>query len=118
MAKLKLPFTYRNVQVIRVVDGDTVRLSIDVGFGMHYVDNFRLHGIDAQERWEEGGPRATAQMNLLIEEAYDHHDGLIADVTKKDKYGRYLAVLRRSDTGESLNEEMVTGGYAVPYLKG
>ena len=115
MGKLKLPFTYHNVDVVRVVDGDTVRLSVDTGFNMHYVGNFRLHGIDTAEKWEEGGPAATAHLSLLIEDAYENGDGIIADVTKKDKYGRWLVVLRRADNGDNINERMITEGKAVPY---
>ena len=115
MAKLKLPFTYRNVELIRVVDGDTVRLAVDVGFHMRYVDNFRLHGIDAQERWEEGGPAATIHLEQLISEAYEDYDGLEIDVTKKDKYGRYLVVLKRASDKDDLNQRMILEGKAKPY---
>lgn len=115
MAKLKLPFTYHNVELVRVVDGDTVRLNVDTGFNNHYIGNFRLHGIDAAEKWQEGGPAATRHLGMLIEEAYEHHDGLSIDVTKKDKYGRWLVVLRFSDDRTNLNERMVTEGKAVPY---
>ncbi len=114
-AKLKLPFTYRNVELIRVVDGDTVRLRVDTGFNHHYIGNFRLHGIDAQERWQEGGPAATRHLGMLIEEAYEHHEGLEVDVTKKDKYGRWLVVLKFADDKTDLNQRMVTEGKARPY---
>lgn len=117
MAKLKLPFTYHNVEVVRVVDGDTVRLRIDVGFRMVFEDNFRLADINSPERHQEGGPAATSHMEMLIREAYDIHDGLIVDVTKRDKYGRYLAVLWVGGKPEalSLNEQMIQDGHAVLY---
>lgn len=115
MAKLKLPFTYKNVEVIRIVDGDTVRLSVDLGFNMRYVGNFRLDGIDAQEKWQEGGPAASMHLEVLLNETIDHHGGLEIDVTKKDKYGRWLVNLRRADDRSSLNEEMVKDGHAKPY---
>ena len=36
-------------EVIRVVDNDTIRLKVSVGFHMHYEGNFRLNRIDAPE---------------------------------------------------------------------
>lgn len=115
MAKLKLPFTYHNIEVVRIVDGDTVRLSVDLGFNMRYVGNFRLLGIDAQEKWKEGGPAATMHLGVLLNETIDHFGGLVIDVTKKDKYGRWLVILRRASDNVSLNEEMVNNGHAKPY---
>ncbi len=115
MGKLKLPFTYRNVELVRVVDGDTVRLKVDTGFNHHYIGNFRLDGIDAQEKWQEGGPAATVNLQVIIDETIDHHDGLEVDVTKKDKYGRWLVVLRRAKDRQNLNERMITEGHAQPY---
>ena len=39
-----------NVKVTRVVDGDTVDVDIDLGFGMIYKkQRVRLHGIDTPE---------------------------------------------------------------------
>lgn len=115
MGKLKLPFTYQNVEVIRVVDGDTVRLSVDLGFNLRHVSNFRLDGIDSAEKWQEGGPKALMHLQVLLDETIDHYGGLEVDVTKKDKYGRWLVVLRRSKDRDSINDRMITEGYAKPY---
>ena len=39
----------RHAEVVRVVDGDTIRLRVDLGFNTQVTQNFRLWGIDAPE---------------------------------------------------------------------
>ena len=36
-------------ELVRVIDGDTVKLRVDCGFNVTFTDNFRLHGINAPE---------------------------------------------------------------------
>lgn len=106
---------YNNAEVVRVIDGDTVRLKVDVGFRMVYEDNFRLEGIDTPERGQEGFTEASDRMKewLLAE-----GNNVRVEVTKRDKYGRYLAKLSSITSGEIVNEVMVTEGYAKEYFGG
>ncbi len=115
MSRQHQPFVYNNAEVVRVVDGDTVRLRVDVGFRMEYEDNFRLVGIDTPERGQEGFTEATDRMKewLLAE-----GNKVRIEVTKRDKYGRYLATLSSITSGEIVNEVMVTEGYAKEYFGG
>jgi endonuclease YncB( thermonuclease family) len=39
-----------NAKVVAVIDGDTVTLDIDLGFGVRRVDKFRLYGPDVASR--------------------------------------------------------------------
>lgn len=119
MAKDYNPFVYRNVEVVRVIDGDTVRLSIDVGFKMRYEDNFRLWGIDTPERGQDGFEEASDRMSELLMEGHeDHGRCLEVEVMKRDKYGRYLAVIRDAETGDDLNQMMIEEGLAKAYHGG
>lgn len=81
-------------KVLRVVDGDSYILLVDLGFGLFKKDRFRLYGADTPETWrpscdaeKEHGELATAMVKFLIEDS---------DVTiktfkdKQGKYGRYL----------------------------
>ena len=51
MAKLGDPtdFSYRIDKVIKVVDGDTIDVMIDLGFDIKYKSRVRLFGIDTPE---------------------------------------------------------------------
>ena len=45
-------YEYR-AKCIRVIDGDTVHLEVDLGFRMSCHHHFRLLGIDTPEQYEE-----------------------------------------------------------------
>lgn len=112
------PFVYHNVQLIRVVDGDTVRLKVDVGFHMTFEDNFRLADINAPEpRGAEkvAGLKSKVALEQMIAEEYEQHSGLKIVTYKEGKFGRWLVSLLSHETGESLNNRMITEGHAKPY---
>ena len=123
-------YTYQ-AKLIEVIDGDTVDLLIDLGFGVHVKERCRLYGIDAPEMPTEAGKAAKAYLESLLGVA----TGELFVATRKmprkpkektDKYGRYLAVLYdgshhiESDVSESslammqasINFAMVYTGHA------
>lgn len=91
----------------RVVDGDTVDMQVDLGFGIVIRDRFRLLGVDAWEtRGEERerGLAAAARLRELVE------GKPLLIHTRKDergKYGRWLADIYVDDVdvGATLVEE-------------
>ena len=90
-------FTYQT-KLIEVIDGDTVDLLIDLGFGVHVKERCRLYGIDAPEMPTEAGKAAKAYLESLIGAATGELYVATRKMTRKpkektDKYGRYLAVL-------------------------
>ena len=98
-------FTYQ-AKLIEVIDGDTVDLLIDLGFGVHVKERCRLYGIDAPEMPTEAGKAAKAQLESLI--GADTGELFVATrkmarkpKEKTDKYGRYLAVLY--DVGDNVD---------------
>lgn len=101
-------------QIVRVVDGDTVRADIDLGFNTWRKNEaLRLEGIDAPEpkgATKEAGKAATAALVARIE------GKVLTICTIKDKtgkYGRYLVRLYLGD--EEINQWMIEAGFAVPY---
>ena len=124
-------FTYA-AKLIEVIDGDTVDLLIDLGFGVHVKERCRLYGIDAPEMPTEAGKAAKAHLESLLGAT-----GELFVATRKmtrkpkektDKYGRYLAVLYGGNVdmfihgdqtessvqrmNASINFEMVYAGHA------
>jgi micrococcal nuclease len=104
--------------VMRVIDGDTVELCVDLGFEISRIETFRLAGIDAPEMSTKEGQDAK---HFLMDLLDDYSGSLILDSTKdhKDKYGRYLATILVTIPGKStINQMMVEGGHAKPYSGG
>lgn len=103
-------------RVVRVTDGDTLRVSVD-----GRVERLRIIGIDAPEVREDEcqAQESTALMELLVA---DGQVRIAADDTQaeRDVYGRILRHVWLAD-GRSVALEMLTAGlareytYAAPY---
>jgi micrococcal nuclease len=98
-------------QVLRVIDGDTVDLFIDLGFKVGFNSRVRLIGIDTPEKWHPYGKVVKAYLEDLME-----GKKIFLDVTKKDKYGRYLGVLYLNKNDEqSINDHLIEINMAKAY---
>jgi micrococcal nuclease len=82
-------------ELIRVVDGDTVDLIIDLGFDTSRKERFRLYGIDAPEMNTLAGKASKAWLWEALQPLEPIYVQTIQLETKakRDKYGRFLAVL-------------------------
>jgi endonuclease YncB( thermonuclease family) len=98
--------------VERVVDGDTVDLTIDLGFHTYVVKRVRLSRINAPERFTEEGKLAKAFVENAL--AVGMEVVVQTQLDSKDKYGRVLGEIF-IDKHFSLNEMMLMNGLAVPY---
>jgi micrococcal nuclease len=113
-------------ELIRIIDGDTVDLIIDLGFDTLRKERFRLYGIDAPEMNTEEGKVAEKWLwgALRPLEAIYVQTIQLETKAKRDKYGRFLAVLY-SDLGDlranlppktlapaSINSRMIAEGHA------
>jgi micrococcal nuclease len=110
-------YTYK-ATIVRVIDGDTVVLNIDLGFKIHHITPCRLAGINAPEmNSKDEKVRAAAVqskeylMGLLPEEME------VTIISKKlDKYGRPVVhFLAESNKYASVNDLMIDAGHAVIY---
>lgn len=62
-----MAYEYDKVKLVRVVDGDTYYLEVDMGFNCKTTASFRLRGVDTPETWRpkseeelKKGQKATA----------------------------------------------------------
>ena len=117
-------YNFRVVSVDKVVDGDTIDVSIDLGFDLIKKERVRIAGVDTPEKrtrdLEEKalGLDATEWMKKSLEGAIDGDDELSIRTELKGgvgKYGRLLGWLYVGDEEISLNELMITEGYAWEY---
>ena len=117
-------YNFRVVSVDKVLDGDTIDVTIDLGFDLYKKERVRIAGVDTPEKrtrdFEEKalGIDATNWMKEHLEETINGDDELIIRTELKGgvgKYGRLLGWLYVSDDVVSLNEQMITEGYAWEY---
>ena len=106
-------YTYR-CMVLRVIDGDTVDVGVDLGFNIHFKNRFRLFGIDAPEK---NTPEGKAARDYLVTMMPPGSDLLVTtEKDKTEKYGRYLGTFSSLETAfdsKSINQLMVEAGHAV-----
>ena len=95
----------------RVVDGDTIDMMVDLGFDVWTHQRIRLHGIDAPEKNTPLGKELKKQMANQLE-----GKSIVLDVTKPDKYGRYLGTLWLTESSStSINEQLCVNKLAKSY---
>jgi micrococcal nuclease len=109
-----------NATVIRVIDGDSVWLEVDVGFHMTYKYNFRLGGINTPElRSSDPEEKARAYAaKARLEELLPVGQQVKIKTAKPGKYGRWIAdVFLNFDEpdGVFINQTLLAEGHAVPY---
>ena len=113
-------YTYRVKSINRIVDGDTIDVTIDLGFSIKITQRIRVAGIDSPEKRTRNaaekalGVDATEWMTKHLEDASD----LIIKTAVEGsmgKYGRVLGWLFIGNSEVSLNEKMVAEGFAWRY---
>ena len=80
----------------RVVDGDTIRVTIDLGFKTFHNEIIRLKGIDSAEIDSEAGKESARALTQIL----DKIPFLVVKTVKVDIYGRYVADVFFSDKNE------------------
>ena len=109
-------FEYR-CKLIKVVDGDTIDVDIDLGFGVWLRDQrVRLYGIDTPEsrtRDLEEKKYGLAAKEYLIKWTGAGDLRIKTHKDERGKFGRILGEIWTFDT--NINDKMVYEHHAVPY---
>ena len=117
-------YNFRVVKINRVVDGDTIDVTIDLGFDLYKKERVRVAGVDTPEKRTRNleekalGIDATGWLKGKLEETIKGDEELTVRTELKGgvgKYGRLLGWLYVGDSDLSLNEQMITEGYAHAY---
>ena len=117
-------YNFRVTEINKVVDGDTIDVTIDLGFDLYKKERVRVAGIDTPEKrtrdLEEKalGIDATNWLKEKLESTLAGDDELSVRtelVGGVGKYGRLLGWLYIGDADLSLNEQMIAEGYAWSY---
>jgi micrococcal nuclease len=115
----------RRARIVRLIDGDTVILDVDMGMAITVRATFRLMGINTPEvrgPEKQAGFAATDHLaKLLVTFKIEGEWGIVVKTykDKRGKFGRYLADLIGVDDqggAVNLNLRMVADGHAVVAL--
>ena len=117
-------YNFRVTEINRVVDGDTIDVTIDLGFDLFKKERVRIAGVDTPEKRTRNleekalGIDATNWLKEKLEGAVNGDDDLIIRTELKGgvgKYGRLLGWCYIGDGDISINEQMISEGYAWSY---
>ena len=129
-------YNFRVISVDRIVDGDTIDVTFDLGFGICKSERIRVAGVDTPEKRtrnleeKELGIQASEWLECQLEGAIAGEEDLVIKTELeggKGKFGRLLGWLYvgypkcesnctcNCHKQNSLNEEMVEKGYAWEY---
>ena len=117
-------YNFRVTEINRVLDGDTIDVTIDLGFDLYKKERVRIAGIDTPEKrtrdLEEKalGIDATNYLKKKLEDTIAGDEELTIRTELKGgmgKYGRLLGWLYIGEDTLSVNEVMIDEGYAWCY---
>jgi len=117
-------YNFRVTKINRVLDGDTFDVTLDLGFSLTKKERVRIAGVDTPEKRTRNleekalGIDATNWLKDKIKDTLTGDDELTIRtelVGGVGKYGRLLGWLYVGDDDYSLNEQMITEGYAWAY---
>lgn len=99
-------------EIDAVVDGDTVDVTVDLGFRVSIRLRVRLAGCNAPERSTDAGRAAADAARAWVVE----HGQAVEIATQKspEKFGRWLATVVAAD-GHDLAADLIAAGHAVPW---
>jgi micrococcal nuclease len=114
-------FQYYVKKVTNVVDGDTVDVEIDLGFDISFSSRVRLAGIDTPE--SRTSDKAEKVLGLeskeYLKSKIKDAKSVVIKTEKMDsseKYGRILGWIYLDGSDVSVNEQMISQGYAWGYM--
>ena len=120
MAKLGDPtdFSYRVNKVIKIIDGDTIDVMLDLGFDIMYKSRVRLFGIDTPEsRTSDKTEKKYGLMSKkFLQDELKSASKLSIKTYKGEETGKFGRILGDVFVdGKSVNMKMVKEGHAVQY---
>lgn len=114
-------YDYAVAGVVKVVDGDTVDLRLDVGLLLSYAGRFRLLGVDTPERGQDGFSAATEYVRAWLDSMVAQGKTLRVRTHKADSFGRWLVELYAADQDglvhARLSDDLLAVGLAQPYVR-
>lgn len=114
---LPIPFSYK-AKVVRVVDGDTLDATIDLGFYLTARHRLRVARVNTPETNRPSEREAGLVSKAWVTDQIEGREVLVS-TEKADVFGRYLAEVWYDAGGQwvNLSDELLERGLAEPYRK-
>ena len=114
-------YEYRVKKVLKIVDGDTIDVDIDLGFDISQTQRVRRAGIDTPESRTKDAREKVLGLEVKdrLKKAIDAASDVIIVTEKPDsteKYGRILGWVYLDKSPKSINELLIEEGYAWAYM--
>lgn len=110
-------YNYRIEEILKVIDGDTVEVIVDLGFSVYHKTRVRLIGIDTPEirtKDLEEKERGLEALDFIVDYfKMMEHEEMVLESEKLDSFGRSLG--RIIVGGVDIGEELLKTGHAKPY---
>jgi micrococcal nuclease len=118
---VNLMYEYRVKQVLKIVDGDTIDVDIDLGFDISFTSRVRLAGIDTPESRTTDKKEKTLGLEVKqrLKDILSKSSSVVIRTEKPDsteKYGRILGWIFIDGAEKSINEALIADGYAWGYM--
>jgi micrococcal nuclease len=109
-------FEYTIKEVVKVIDGDTVDVFIDLGFNVFHIERVRLNRLDTPEilTKDKNEKKYGMEAKSFVSNWLKEQKQIKIQTFKDDKYGRILAEFI-GDGDICLNDLLLNEGYAWPY---
>ena len=110
-------YEYAVKEIVKVVDGDTVDVVIDLGFDLSKKERVRLAGIDTPEsRTRDAEEKVFGlEAKAYLTERLEGAENLIVKTENEGKYCRMLGWFYSNKSENSIKNEMIANGYAWEY---
>ena len=124
-------------EVLRILDGDTIDVRVDLGFKTFRKERIRFYGIDTPESRGRKKCKKGIEVKEMVKNLLTSFPNITLETTKQGKFGRYLGIVYLnlasqellesygtiirglvSDSGIDLNNFLVLNGYAKKYFGG
>lgn len=112
-------YTYK-AKVLKVIDGDTIDVQIDLGFNIFIKERIRLFGINTPETRTKNleEKKKGLEAKKFVQDEIGNKE-ITVEIFKQGKFGRYLAnIYYGKDFFLNLNDELINLGMAVSYFGG
>ena len=114
-------YEYRVKKVLKIVDGDTIDVDLDLGFDISFTQRVRLAGIDTPESRTTDKYEKTLGLEVKdkLKHAIEHAKTVVIRTEKPDsteKYGRILGWIFLDGNPVSINQTLIDEGFAWSYM--
>lgn len=117
-----------SAKVLELIDGDTMKLQIDMGFHVHIIETIRLARLNTPEVVNWGAAGLDDPAMKFVAERCPVGSSIVVQISRAEKYGRWLAEVLYSpgvtdrekikQDPRVLNDELLRAGLAKPYSGG